>query len=85
MIKKLYFLLSLLLLGSISSYGQLQSPNEFLPHQLGEQFTPHYMLVDYMYHIADNSPNVRLVQYGMTNEKRPCYFYTSLPQRTWLS
>jgi len=61
-------------------FGQLQSPDEFLPHNIGEQFTPHYMLVDYMQHVADNSPNVRLVRYGMTNEKRPLILlYISTP------
>lgn len=81
MIKKLHYLFCLLMLSSLSSYGQLQSPDEFLPHQLGEQFTPHYMLVDYMQHVADNSPNAQLVQYGMTNEKRPLLLlYISTPE-----
>ncbi len=81
MIKKNHYLILVFLLASFSSFGQLQSPDEFLPHKLGEQFTPHYMLVDYMQHVADNSPNVRLVQYGLTNEKRPLLLlYISTPE-----
>lgn len=51
--------------------AQLQSPSEFLPHQLGETFTPHHQLVDYFQHVAANSPNVQLIEYGRTNEGRP--------------
>ena len=52
-------------------YGQLQPPGKFLPHEYGQQFTPHYMLVDYVEHVAENSPNVKLVEYGLTPEGRP--------------
>lgn len=51
--------------------GQLKSPNEFLPHKIGEAFTPHYMLVDYMYHVAENNSNITINEYGRTNQKRP--------------
>lgn len=51
--------------------AQLQSPDEFLPHKLGEHFTPHHLLVDYFEHVAENSSKVRLVQYGITYEDRP--------------
>lgn len=53
------------------SSGQLQSPDEFLPYQLGDQFTPHHLLVDYFEHVAAESPNVQLIEYGRTNEHRP--------------
>ena len=36
--------------------AQLQSPDEFLPHSLGAQFTPHHLLVDYVEQVAANSP-----------------------------
>ena len=52
-------------------FGQLQSPNEFLPHNLGEQFTGHDRLVDYFEHVAENSNLVTLESYGMTNQNRP--------------
>ncbi len=81
MVIKLRFLFLLLVLSTSGVYGQLQSPDEFLPHRIGEQFTPHHLLVDYMQHVAANSPNVRLVQYGMTNEKRPLLLmYISTPE-----
>ena len=51
--------------------AQLLHPDEFLPHKLGEHFTPHHMLVDYFEHVAEHSPLVKLVQYGRTNEDRP--------------
>lgn len=54
-----------------SIIAQLQHPDEFLPHKLGEHFTPHHMIVDYFEHVAANSPLVKLVQYGTTNEGRP--------------
>ena len=51
--------------------AQLQSPDEFLPHRLGETFTPHHIQVDYFQHIANNSANIKLVEYGLTTEGRP--------------
>ncbi|MCB0650646.1 MAG: zinc carboxypeptidase [Saprospiraceae bacterium] len=51
--------------------AQLQSPDEFLPHKLGERFTPHHLLVDYVEYVAANSNKVKLVKYGKTNEDRP--------------
>ncbi|MCG8331865.1 MAG: M14 family metallopeptidase [Chitinophagales bacterium] len=51
--------------------AQLLSPSEFLPHDHGDQFTPHHMVVDYVYHVAENSPKVKVEQYGLTNEDRP--------------
>ncbi len=61
--------------------AQLKAPDEFLPHKLGEQFTPHEMLADYVRHVAANSPNVVLKEYGRTNEQRPLLLaYISSPQ-----
>lgn len=51
--------------------GQVQSPDNFLPHRLGETFTPHHILVDYFEHVAANSEIVQLEEYGRTNEQRP--------------
>ena len=56
--------------------AQLQSPDDFLPHSVGSQFTPHHMLVDYMYHVAENSPLVQIKEYGTTNEDRPLLLLT---------
>ncbi len=60
-----------MILGSVFGYGQLKSPDDFLPHKLGEHFTPHHMLVDYVRHVAAESPLVTLVEYGKTNQGRP--------------
>ena len=50
---------------------KLLSPEEFMPHKYGEQFTPHALLVDYYRHVAANSDLVQLKEYGKTNETRP--------------
>ncbi|MEK7255979.1 MAG: M14 family zinc carboxypeptidase, partial [Bacteroidota bacterium] len=70
--QKLPFLTCLLLL-SATLFGQnkIKSPDEFLPHKLGEQFTEHAMLVDYFQHVAANSNQVKLVEFGKTNQERP--------------
>ncbi|MFK8102337.1 MAG: M14 family zinc carboxypeptidase [Saprospiraceae bacterium] len=49
----------------------LQAPDDFLPHELGSQFTAHHLLVDYFKHVAANSEQVLLKEYGRTNESRP--------------
>ncbi|NJB87234.1 hypothetical protein GGR26_003014 [Lewinella marina] len=56
--------------------AQITSPDEFLPHALGETFTPHWMLVDYYQLVAEESPRVTLQQYGTTNEDRPLLLAT---------
>jgi hypothetical protein len=56
---------------TLSLSAQIESPSEFLPHQLGENFTPHHLLVDYVEHVAANSKRVKLVHYGKTNQDRP--------------
>lgn len=81
MFKTYYTLLLLLISTSLISQNQLLSPSDFLPHQLGEQFTHHHQLVDYIYHVGDNSPNVEVTQYGMTNEDRPLILaYVTAPE-----
>lgn len=60
-----------LLLASISLLAQLQSPNQFLRHRVGEMYTPHHRVVDYFEHVAANSAHVKLVNYGYTEEDRP--------------
>jgi hypothetical protein len=55
-------------------FGQntLKSPDDFFPHKIGEQFTPHHLLTDYFEHLAANaSATMRLEKYGKTNEDRP--------------
>lgn len=54
-----------------TSLAQIQTPEQFLGYKPGDRFTPHHRMVDYFEHVAENNPNVKLVQYGETNEKRP--------------
>ncbi len=68
---KINFLISLLLFFSITVSAQLKSPEEFFRHDRGEHFTPHHQLVDYYYHISENSELVQVKEYGRTNQDRP--------------
>ena len=57
---------------AFNSFAQkIQSPAEFLGYSLGDQFTYHYRIVEYFKYVAQASKNVKLVQYGTTNEGRP--------------
>lgn len=55
---------------SAPAWAQLQSPADFLGYELGEQWTPHYKVLNYFQHVAAESPKVTLTQYGKTNEGR---------------
>ncbi len=63
------------ILGAISfSFGQIQSPSEFLGYELGDSFTRHHKVVEYYQQLAAADPDrVVLEQYGETNEGRPLY------------
>lgn len=70
MIKKLLFLLCFISF----SYGQVQSPEQFLGYPLGSQFTRHHRVVEYFkYLAAEASGQVALEKYGETNEGRELY------------
>jgi hypothetical protein len=71
MTKLVYCVLTFILLTAISMNAQVKSPADFMPHAPGEHFTPHHLLVDYYYHVAENSPLVKVVEYGRTNQSRP--------------
>ena len=78
--RHLFFSLFLFLAPSLFAQT-INAPGEFLPHRLGEQFTAHHLLVDYFEYVADNSPRVKLEEYGRTNEKRPLLLaYVSTPE-----
>ncbi|GAA5036067.1 peptidase M14 [Marivirga lumbricoides] len=65
----------LLILFSFTSFSQtIQSPAEFLGYELGDNFTRHHQVVDYFHHLAENSGQLILKQYGKTNENRPLYY-----------
>ena len=66
------FLLIITLFIFISSQAQLRSPDDFLGYKIGTRYTPHWKIVNYFQHVAANaSANVKLEQYGQTNEGRP--------------
>lgn len=66
------YLIVLLFLVSNSLFSQgLQSPDEFLGYELGSKFTRHHRIVDYYRYVAETLPNVKVEQYGETNEGRP--------------
>lgn len=64
------FLFLLMLASSVQAQSDLQSPSEFLGYELGSQWTPHHKVMDYFWHVADQSPLVEAKNYGTTNEGR---------------
>lgn len=69
---KKIFTLCLVAFALISfAQAQVKSPDEFLGYELGAHFTPHFKVADYFRQIAASSKNVKLVEYGKTNEGRP--------------
>ncbi|WP_282043123.1 M14 family metallopeptidase [Winogradskyella flava] len=71
------FILFLLVAFSTSSIilsQNIQTPSEFLGYDIGTQFSRHHQVVDYFKTIAAATPQqVKLEQYGSTNERRPLY------------
>jgi hypothetical protein len=72
MIKKLL----LCFIGCCFRFGlvcaKIQSPEpSFWAISLVKKFTPHYRIVDYFRYVAQASKNVKLQQFGTTNEGRP--------------
>ncbi|MDB5031010.1 M14 metallopeptidase family protein [Mucilaginibacter sp.] len=56
----------------LSAFAQnIKSPSQFLGYEIGTQFTYQQRIADYFKYIATESKNVKLVQYGSTNEGRP--------------
>jgi hypothetical protein len=62
--------LSILLLIFALPVSAQQSPAEFLGYELGEQFTPHHRVMDYVRHVAEHSDRVVVQPYGVTYEGR---------------
>jgi hypothetical protein len=71
MVKKLLLVLIAVVSVSAGFAQKIQSPDEFLGYKLGSQFTPHYRIVEYFKYVAGASKNVKLQQFGTTNEGRP--------------
>ena len=55
----------------ISSIEAQTSPTPILGHELGESFTRHHSMVDYVQHMAKVMPHWQLQEYGLTTEGRP--------------
>jgi hypothetical protein len=71
MSKKLPLLFVGLCFAMASLAQKIQSPSEFLGYELGTQFTYQHRVAEYFKYVAASSKNVKLVQYGTTNEGRP--------------
>lgn len=65
------FLFSVVFTFSAYAQNTLRSPEDFLPHPIGQKFTTHHQVVSYYEHVAANSPYVKLVEYGRSVENRP--------------
>lgn len=57
-------------------FCQIKSPETFFDTGYGDHFTPHHLLVDYAYYLAESSDYMNIEQYGSTNEKRPLLLAT---------
>ncbi len=54
------------------SAQELKSPSNFLGYEIGTQFSRHHQVVDYFTYVANYAKeNVKLIEYGKTNEQRP--------------
>lgn len=74
--KKIYLLI--VAIGMVlTAAAQLLSPEQFLGYPVGSRYTPHYRIVQYFQHVAQQVPNqVKLEQFGQTNEGRPLLLAT---------
>ncbi len=56
----------------LAGSAQVKSPDDFLGYKIGSRYTPHWKIVNYFNHVANNaSALMKLQQYGETNEGRP--------------
>jgi hypothetical protein len=53
------------------TFSQAVSPDAFLGYNLGDKFTRHHRVVDYLEHVAKENPHFQLREYGTTTENRP--------------
>lgn len=69
--KHLFFALFCLVFTTIQAQN-LQTPDEFFGYKVGSRFTFHHRIVDYFRYVASQRPQqVKIIDYGMTNEGRP--------------
>ena len=70
--KRVLSILSLLFAANAFLTAQpIKTPDEFLGYELGTQFTFHHKAVEYFKYVAEVSPKVEYLSYGVTNEGRP--------------
>lgn len=70
--KRAWLITFLILLPTTASpiFAQLQSPEDYLGYELGQRWTPHHNVLDYVSHIAEESNFVTIHSYGETYEHR---------------
>ena len=68
---KIFLSLLLLVLITFAVKSQVVSPAEFLGYEIGDKFTHHHQVIDYFTTVAEGSDQVKLMEYGKTNEGRP--------------
>ncbi|MEL6732838.1 MAG: M14 metallopeptidase family protein [Bacteroidota bacterium] len=68
---KCFWVLSFFLVSFLPTWGQIPTPAEYLGYPMGSQFSRHHQIVGYFEAVAAQSPKVRLLPYGETNEGRP--------------
>jgi hypothetical protein len=71
---KRFFAFALVLLSVQTAIAQqaLQTPAQFLGYTLGEEFTTHARVTDYVNYLAQQAPNrIKVEEYGRTYEGRP--------------
>ncbi|MBZ5857029.1 M14 metallopeptidase family protein [Flavihumibacter profundi] len=69
--------MAILVLAGLISFAQLLSPEQFLGYPVGTRYTPHYRIVLYFQHVAQQVPGqVKLEQYGSSTEGRPLLLAT---------
>jgi hypothetical protein len=67
------FFITVVALPSIAAQS-IETPSQFLGYDIGTQFSRHHQVIDYFKAVASVVPNqVKLEQYGTTNERRPLY------------
>ncbi len=71
MLKKISLLFIFAAFLSVAFSQEIKSPESFLGYKLGDRFTPQYKVAAYFNYVAGASKNVKLVQYGSTNEDKP--------------
>lgn len=78
---RFYYSILLFFVFSGTAFAQLQSPEKFLGYELGDRFTPHHKILDYVHHVAEQSRWVTIEKYGETYEHRDLvYLAVTSPQ-----